>query len=116
MNAMLADDIDGGILVILILLVVAGTCLLGLGALIPAARGDRKLTLALSAPAFLAGILVTVWLVVGFITERMHETEIEPLGTELSYLVMPWLVMAGPPFAISLLAVLVLWCNKHKRA
>ena len=115
MNIMLADDIDGGIFVIMILFVVAVTCLLALGALFPAARGNRMPALALSVPAFLAGILVTVWLAVGFISDRMHETQIEPISIGLSYLVMPWLVMAGPPFATSLLAISVLWFKKNKR-
>ena len=116
MNAMLADDIDGGIFVILILLVVGVTCLLALGALFPAAKGDCMPALALSIPAFLAGILVTAWLAVGFISDRMHETQIESFRVGLSYLAMPWLVMAGPPFATGLLALSVLWFNKHKRA
>ena len=111
MRVILADSIDGGILAILVLLAGLAAVLLALFALFPAAHGKKVATLLMAAPAFLAGVTATILQGCAYVqSEDRSDFEFWSDG------LMPWVLFAGPSFAASLLAVLVLWSRRRKIA
>ena len=88
-----------------------GASVLALGALIPASKGNRPLTLTLSAPAFVLGVAVTAWLGYGYFKDSLHDSDFE-IGHDL---IMPWAVMAGPALVTGLLAMTVLWYKRGRQ-
>jgi hypothetical protein len=109
MRVLLADDIGGGILALLVLCGVALVSLLALGALFPAARGIKAVTLLMAAPAFIAGVSVTIWLGITYAQDNEH-ADLE----FWSDVFMPWMLFAGPALGTALLAGLVLWLKRRK--
>jgi len=110
MHIMLADSIDGGILAILVFgggLVAAVVALAGL---VPAWQGNRVVTLVMIAPAFVCGLVITIYCVHGYVTEGLHNPDYE-----LRDFMLPWVFLAGPPLTTSLLAFCVL-CYKRAKA
>ena len=108
----LAEDIGGWLFAALVLFGGLGAAVLALGALIPAWKGKSALCLALSGPAVVLGIGVTVWLGYGFISSTMHDPELDIRQD----LLLPWLLMAGPSTVTSVLALVVLWYARKRSA
>jgi hypothetical protein len=106
----LAEDIGGWLFAGLVLFGGLGAALLALGALVPAWKGHPSLALTLSAPGLILGLGVTIWLGYGLLTSNLHDPDIDLWQDH----VLPWVVMAGPSLATSLLA-LGLLCYKRKR-
>lgn len=109
MCVMLADSIDGGILVLLMIIGGVVTCVPALCALVPASKGNRKLTFLLVAPALVYGALITLNCAQGFFNYDRDDP-----GFLLNAVIVPWLLMAGPPLAMGLLALFVLRRKKSK--
>lgn len=109
-HVILADSIDGGILMILLIGCGLAVSVLALIALVPAWLGNQAATLVLAAPAFLAGIAATIYCVWGFFFDGPKEQDDLGLGLFLTV----WIILAGPPFATSLLAGICLWFRKGK--
>lgn len=105
----LADSIDGGILALLFLGAGLVASVLALGGLFPASKGNKLLTFCLITPALIVGVSVTIWLGVGYVKENLHDPDFE-FGHDL---LMPWIFLAGPAFAASLLGMLVLWVKRR---
>jgi len=102
---MLADSIDGGILMILFLFGGPVAALLALFALVPAWRGDWSSTFILAGPAFVCGLAVTLCFTCGYIKDDIHEPR--------NFFLL-WVIMAGPAITTSLLAVFVLWFRRAR--
>ena len=111
MYIMLAEDIGGWLLAAGALFGGLAASVLALGALIPAWKGNKLLTLTLSAPALVLGVIVSIWLGYGYLQDGLHDSDFE-IGHDL---IMPWAVMAGPALVTSLLAFTTLW-YKRKRS
>jgi hypothetical protein len=111
MHFILAENFNGLGYVMLGLAAAVLASLLALFALAPASRGNRPATLAMAAPAFLIGLALTAAVCYGFVTDGLHDPDYE-----LRDFLAPWLVMAGPPLATSLLALTVLWLRRRTRA
>src|SRR5437016_3876523 len=111
MHIMLAEDIGGWLLAAGALFGGLFASILALCALVPACKGKRSLTLALSAPAFVVGVVVTAWLGYGYIGYGLHDSDFD-FGHDFF---MPWILMAGPALATGLLALVVLWRNQSRR-
>lgn len=109
MHCILAEDIGPWLLAAGALFGGLGLSVLALGALLPAWKGHRLLTLALAVPAFLLGIVVTLWLGFGSLAE-IHDPDFE-FGHDLF---LPWLFMAGPSLVTSVLAVTVLCIRRNR--
>ncbi len=110
MHIMLAEEIGGWLIAAGALFGGAGMSALALIALIPASKGKSLLTLLLSAPAFILGVLVTIWLGYGYFSYSQHQVGFE-IGSDL---VRPWVFMAAPSLVTSLLAWIILWFNRYK--
>ena len=110
MHVMLADDIDGGIFMILILGGVLITSVMALIGLAPAMRGDKAGTLRLIAPGFLCGVAIVVWLAWQFIADRREDPHEKFNRNDI----LVFIVLAGPALATSLLGALVLWAKRRK--
>jgi hypothetical protein len=111
MHLILAENFNGLGYVMLGCLVALLVSLVALAALVPASRGNRQATLAMAAPAFVIGVLLTLAMGYGFITAAMRDPDYE-----LRDFAVPWLVIAGPPLGTSLLAVAVLWLRRAPAA
>lgn len=109
MNVMLADSIDGGILAMLLVCGNLVTAVLALCALVPASHGNRTMTFTLAAPAFVCGLLITLYLIYGYVRDGLHDPD-----CDLSDFMIPWAVMAGPALVTSLFAAFVLWRKQAK--
>jgi hypothetical protein len=109
MHPVLAESLNGWLFAALVFFGGLAASILALGALVPARRRNRRLTIALSAPAFIVGLLVTLGTGYGFITDGMRDPDYS-----IRDFAMPWLVMAGPAFGTSLLAMLVLWFSSRR--
>lgn len=103
MHLILAENLNGWIFAAGILLGGLIATVLALCALAPAWQRNRRLTVILIAPALVIGMLITIWLGYGFITDGLHDPD-----SSVSDFVLLWLLMAGPPLATSLLAIVVL--------
>ncbi len=108
----LAEDIGGWLFAALVLFGGLGAALLAMIALIPARKGHRALALTLSVPALILGLGVTIWLGYGFMTSNLHDPDLDLWQDH----VLPWLLMAGPSLATSLLAFAFLWCRRKRRS
>jgi hypothetical protein len=109
MHIILADSIDGGILMILLMGGGLAVSVLALIGLIPAWQGSRSGTLVLAGPAFIAGIAATIYCVWwGFFGAGPGDRG--DWGTILGL----WAILAGPPFIASFLTVLCLWFRRAK--
>jgi hypothetical protein len=111
MRVILADSIDGGILLILVMLAGLAVSLLAILALFPAAYGKKAATLLMAAPAFFAGVAVTIWLGLTYVQSDDHSS-----SEFWNACLAPWLLFAGPSFGTSLLAGLILWSRRRKIA
>jgi hypothetical protein len=81
---------------------------LALGAVVPAWRGNRVRTIALAAPALVVVLLVTIWTGYEYLTDGLRDPDLS-----IDDFVAPWLFLAGPSFAASLLAISVLLLRKR---
>jgi hypothetical protein len=108
---MLADEIDGGILALLVLLACGGVSLLALIGLVPAMKGNRTLTLVMISPALLAVVTITIWLGYGVFTDGLKDPD-----ARLSDFFAPWLIFSGLPVITSGAALLVLWFRRRRLA
>jgi hypothetical protein len=111
MHPILAENIDGWLIAAAAFfggLLASGIALF---ALVPAWLGHRRLTFALAAPAFAVGILATIWIGYGFLTDGVRDSD-----SSFSDFAAPWTMMAGPSFATSFLAVVVLALRTRRTA
>jgi hypothetical protein len=109
MHDILAEDITGGLIAATAFLGALIASVLALCALVPAWKGDRRLTFALAAPAMIAGVLATLWIGYGFVTDGTRDPD------DWKLLVGLLMLMAGPPLATSLLAIgVVEWSRRRK--
>lgn len=105
---MFAEDITGWLAAALLLFGGSGASLLALGALIPAWRGNRPLTLALIAPAILAvGLTICRLAAAYFLSDKHDHQQI------MENFVKPWLFMALVPSLTSLVALGVVIYRKR---
>ena len=107
MPVIFAEALDGWLFAAALMFGGLAASLLALGALFPAWRGNRSLTFALAAPAIIVVLLVTLWIGYGYVTDGLRDPSFS-----VSDFMMPWLFLAGPSLATSLLAILVLWFRK----
>ena len=108
---MFAEDIGGWLVAGIFLLGGIASAMLALVALIPAVKGKRLFTLAMIIPALLMCVLVTGWLIGAYRQRSFHDHE-EIVENYLK----PWLVMALPPLATSLIAgVVLLWSRLRNK-
>ncbi|HTR41981.1 MAG TPA: hypothetical protein VMH87_10240 [Pseudomonadales bacterium] len=107
MHIILADSIDGGILMILLLGCGLAVSVLALLALIPAWQGSIPGTLVLAGPAIIAGIAATVYCLWGLFQDGSA-------GFELRDFLLPWTCLAVPPLATSLIAIFCLWQRRAR--
>ena len=107
-HVILADSIDGGILMILLIGCGLAVSVLALIALIPAWQGNRSGTLVLAGPAFLAGIAATIYCLWCFFDLKPADRD------ESGMFLAVWVILAGPPFATSLLAGICLWFRRAR--
>jgi TRAP-type C4-dicarboxylate transport system permease small subunit len=107
---MLAEDIGGWLVAGGLLFGGVGASLLALGALVPASRGNRSLTVLLVAPAIIVVLLTTCWLGYGY-----AQTESSVHEEVMDNFVKPWFLMASLPLATSVVASMVLWFKKRPR-
>jgi hypothetical protein len=107
MHPIFAEALGGWIFAAAMMFGGLAASLLSLGALFPAWRGDRLRTITFVAPAFIVTLLVTLWIGYGYITDGLRDPRFS-----ISDFMMPWLFLAGPSFATTLLAILVLWFRK----
>ena len=103
MPSILAENLDGWLFGAALFFGGLLVSILALVALVPAARRNRAGTFALAAPALVVGLLITLWVGYGFITDGLRDPDYS-----IRDFLTPWLVMAGPPLACGLLAVAVL--------
>jgi hypothetical protein len=107
-HVILADSIDGGILMILLIGCGLAVSVLALIGLIPAWQGSRAGTLVLAGPAFLAGIAATIYCLWCYF-------DLKPADREYSGIFLAvWIILAGPPFATSFLAGIFLWFRRAR--
>lgn len=111
MHLILAENFNGLGYAILGLFSALVASLLALAALVPASRGNRSTTLAMAAPAFVIGVLLTLAMIYGFVTAGLHDPDYT-----LHDFVVPWLVFAAPPLATSVLAVSVMYLRRRTPA
>jgi hypothetical protein len=109
-HVILADSIDGGILMILLIGCGLAVSVLALIGLIPAWQGSRSGTLVLAGPAFLAGIAATIYCV-WWVFFGAGPGDRGDRGLFLAL----WAILAGPPIATSLLAVICLWLRRARQ-
>jgi hypothetical protein len=81
------------------------TLILAIVALFPAARGDRRWTFILTTPAFGFAALITLWFVVCAIADATRRNG-PPLTAGIFWL---WAILAGLPFVVGAIGLLVLW-------
>jgi hypothetical protein len=112
MSPILADDIEGGIFALSILAAGGVSSILALTALIPANRGKRPAAIALSTPAILTAVGVTVWIVWQCIKGPAQG---EDRGSALNMMFF-WFLFAGPSFLTGTIAILVLWAKSTPRS
>jgi hypothetical protein len=111
MHIILADSIDGGILMILLIAIGLAVSVLALIALIPAWQGSRAGTLVLAGPAFICGIAATLYCVWwSFFGAGLGDRDDRGMFLAL------WAILAGPPLATSLLAVICCLWRRRVRA
>ena len=111
MHPILSDEVSGGLMAAAAFLGGLLAAVLALCALVPAWQRNRRLTLALVAPAFLLVLLVTLGIGYGFVTDGLHDPDYSA-----SDFVIPWVLFAGPPLAAGLLAVGVLVFRTRRTA
>ena len=105
MHVMLAEDIGGWLAAGALLLGSLATSVLALGALYPAYRGMRALTLCLIAPAVIMAIVAVYYFADAYAHREFHDHE----EIVLNY-IQPWFFMGLPPLATSLLSGgLLIW-------
>jgi hypothetical protein len=110
---MFAEALDGWIFAgFLALGSVAGT-LLALVALFPAAKGNRRVTVIMVAPAFIVGFYITAFWGYDLYGEYLQD----PTKKLSEYAgVLPWILFGGLPTALSLFGLVVAWlCNWEKK-
>jgi hypothetical protein len=103
-HPILAESLDGWLFAAGVFFGGLVTAVLALCAIGPAVRRNRRLTLALTSPAIVFGVLATIWIGYGFVTDGLRDPDYS-----MSDFAIPWSVMAGPPLAASFLAIAVLW-------
>jgi hypothetical protein len=102
---MLAEDIGGWLAAGVLLLGSLITSVVALGALYPAYRGMRGLTIRLIAPAISMAILAVYYFANAYFHREFHDRD----EIMMNY-IQPWLLMGLPPLATSLLSgSLLLW-------
>src|SRR5262245_23751802 len=110
MQVMLAEDIGGWILAGCVLFGGIALSILALGALIPAWKGHRAITLVLATPAFVFGVIATGWLI-----HNHLNTPSVPSYYARADFVATSMFMAGPSLVTSLLSVTVLWYKRRTK-
>jgi hypothetical protein len=101
MHFLLAESIDGGLYAAAALLFGLVATVLALCAIAPAWQRKGRLTLAMTLPAMIFALIVTIYIGYGYITERNN-----PDFTFGDFAGL-WLIGAGPPLTTSLLAIVV---------
>jgi len=104
MQPILAESLDGWLFAGMVFFGGLIASALALCALAPARQGNRPLTITLAAPAFVVAMLATLLLAYGVITDGLRDPDYS-----ISDFAIPWLMLAGPPLATSVLAIAVLW-------
>src|SRR5205809_356445 len=104
MNAMLANDIGGGIFALLVIVAGLVSSVLALAALIPANRGKRAPAIVLFAPAIVTAATVTVGMIWQCATDRSTGS----FGGRVLEWLPFWILFAGPPLLTGAIAILVL--------
>jgi hypothetical protein len=107
MHPILAEALDGWLFAAAAFFGGLAASLLALVALLPAWRGNRRRTVFLTTPAFVIGLLATVWIGSGFLTDGLKDPDFS-----MSDFMSPWLAMAGPSLTAGFLALLVLWFRR----
>ncbi len=106
---MLAEDIGGWLVAGALLLGSLASSVLALGALYPASKGMRPLTLCLIAPAVITALVAIYYFASAYIHRDFHDHE----EIVVNY-VQPWLLMGFPPLATSVLSGGVLLWKRRR--
>ena len=105
MFLILADNIDGGLYAAAALFGELVATALALCAVVPARQRKGWQTLAMTAPAMIVTLLVTIYIGYGYVTFGRDP------DFSLSDFAGLWLIGAGPPLATSLLAIVAFWLS-----
>lgn len=109
MHVMFAEDIGGWLVAGALFLASLVSSLLALGALYPACKGRRHLTLCLIAPAIITAVVAVCYFANAYTHREFHDHE----EIVLNY-VQPWLLMGLPPLATSILSGgVLLWKQRR---
>jgi hypothetical protein len=103
----LAEDIGGWLLAGMLVTAGLASALLALLALIPASRGNRSAAIFMTAPALLAAVAVTLFVIGNMIRDHVRGSD---TGT-LSDAFFSWLIFVGPPLLTGGIATLVIWAK-----
>ena len=109
MHPILAENIDGWLYAAAAFFAALAASALALGALVPAWRGNRPLTVGLVLPALVVALLATLWIGYGFVSDGLRDPDYS-----ISDFLIPWVTMAGPALATSLLSLGVLLVRRRR--
>ena len=104
MPAFLAESLDGWLLGAAMLFGGLVASVLALGAIVPARKGNRRLTLMLAGPAFFVVVIDSLWLGYAWASSGLHDSVYS-----VRDLAVPWVIMAGPSLVTAVLAMTVYW-------
>lgn len=111
MHLFLAENIDGWLFALVMLVAGLGTTALALGGIAPAIFAKRGLTICLIAPAFLVGVGATFSLLRDYVRVGSYDQE-----HFVENFLEPWIPMGGLPLVTSLMVALVLFFRARRRA
>jgi hypothetical protein len=86
------DEVTGGLIAAAAFLLSLVVSVIALAALVPAWRGNRTLAIGLASPALVAVVLVTGFVVYGYLTDGLKNRDYSA-----SDFVIPWVIFAGLP-------------------
>ena len=109
MPILFAEDIGGWLVAGFLFLGGIAATLFALGALFPAAKGNRPVTIVLLIPAVVMVLWVTGYLVNAYMGRVNHDAE----EIRENY-VQPWLLMACPELVVGLAAIAVLIFKRRR--
>ena len=109
MPILFAEDIGGWLAAGFLFLGGIAATLFALGALFPAAKGNRPVTIVLLIPAVVMVLWVTGYLVNAYMGRVNHDAE----EIRENY-VQPWLLMACPELVVGLVAMAVLIFKRRR--
>jgi hypothetical protein len=109
MHIILADSIDGGVLLFLFLIVGGITSLIALIGLSAAWKGARASTMRMILPAIVCWVVITIHFVSVYVKYGLHDPKYN-----VKDLMFMWVFVSGAPFAASAITFCVLGLRHAK--